>query len=239
MISGAVAGNKQTAAPKPNTVTVGATGTLLVTGTLAATTINVAEGGTLKGTGTITGKTTVNGLLSGKLTFANELTLNDSLYIMVSGFADGEYDVVEVQDSLIAGGSLKVAVSVDAPANNTSIQIIKATKQSGNFSLKDLPEGYSFNDATGYLTYNTVTTGAADINKGLKIFPAITNGLVTVEGANIQSVRIFNLAGQLTETQLVNSDQIIINLSTRPKGVYVLRVELKDGSSNLHKVILK
>lgn len=238
MISGTVAGNSQTTAPKTNTVTVGAAGTLLVNGNLKATTINVVAGGTLKGTGTITGKTTVNGLLSGRLTFANELTLNDSLYITVSGFADGEYDVVEVQDSLIAGGSLKVAVTVDAPANNTSIQIIKATKQSGNFSLKDLPEGYSFNDATGYLTYNTVTTGAADINKGLKIFPAITNGLVTVEGANIQSVRIFNLAGQLTETQLVNSDQIIINLSTRPKGIYVLRVELKDGSSNLQKVIL-
>ncbi len=239
LVSGSVKGNTRPEGALTNQVKVEDGATLTVTGTVGATTLTVLPGGTLKGSGTIYGKTTVQGILSGSLTFAGDLTVTDSVVLNVAGFNTGEYDQLTIADSLSLGGSLRVVVTADSPANATSIQLIKSTRQSGTFTLKDLPQGYSYDDATGYLTYNTVTTGLGENAKNLLVYPAVTSNLVTVEGNHIQSIRVTNLAGRQMLLNMYPGATSQLQLGQYAKGMYILEVTLTDGTSTFSKVIVK
>lgn len=238
LVSGTLKGNTGTPASN-SAVKVGNEASINVTGQLGTTILTVLPGGHLKGTGTIEGNTTVEGLLSGKLTFTNDLILNDSVLLTVAGFNEGEFDQITVADSLAVGGSLKVVVSANAPANNTSIQLIKATLQSGTFSIKDLPEGYSYNDATGYLTYNTVTTGLNKSESTLRIYPTITTDFVTIEGKDILSIRLVNLSGQQVLLSDFTDEKQILNLGQLPKGIYILKTKHSDHSTSNQRIVLQ
>lgn len=239
LVSGILKSNTGTSASGSTMVNIGDGATITVTGQLGATTISVKPGGVLKGTGTISGNTTVEGTVSGGLTFINDLTLTDSVALHVTGFNDGEYDQITVGNALVLGGSLKVMISAEAPANNTSIQLLKATQLSGNFTLTDLPEGYSFDATTGFLTYSNVTTGLNTSSNNLKVYPVITRDMVTVEGKNIRSVQLTNLSGQQLVTSTNTEEIQQFNLSKLAKGMYILTVVQTDGTISTRKLVVQ
>jgi len=236
LISGTWQGNTGTPASTANVVKVDSGAVLNVTGHLSATTLTTSPGAVLKGSGIIDGYSTVQGILSGGLTFNKDLVLTDSVVLTVAGFNDGEYDRLTVGDSLAIGGSLKVVVTADAPADNTSIQLINAAIRTGTFALKDLPAGYSFDDATGYLSYSSVTTGVNDSEKQLTVFPTTTNDYVTVEGNNIRSIRVTNLAGQQVWLSHNTGNTNRLNMGQFAKGLYLLTVDQTDGTTTTYKV---
>lgn len=239
LISGTWRGNTGTPASAASGVKVDSGAVLNVTGRLSATTLTTSPGAALKGSGIIDGNSTLQGVLMGGLTFNNDLVLTDSVVLTVAGFNDGEYDRLTVGDSLAIGGSLKVVVTADAPANNTSIQLINAAIQTGTFTLKDLPAGYSFDDATGYLSYSSITTGVNDTEKQLTVFPTTTNDYVTVEGKDIRSIRVTNLAGQQVLLSHSNGDSNRLNLGQFAKGLYLLSVDQTDGTTSTFKVTVQ
>jgi autotransporter-associated beta strand protein len=233
LISGTWRGNTGTSG---SAVKADSGAVLNVTGRLSATILTVSPGAVLKGSGIIDGNTTVQGVLSGGLTFTNDLVLTDSVVLTVAGFNDGEFDQLSVGDSLAIGGSLKVVITANAPANNTSIQLIKSAVRTGTFALKDLPQGYSFDETTGYLSYSSITTGVNDTEKKLTVFPAITRDFVTVEGKDIRSIRVTNLAGQQVMLSHTTSDSNRLNLGQFAKGLYLLTVDQTDGTTSTYKV---
>lgn len=214
-------------------------GSLKVTGILGSATVpvTVANGATLKGTGTIGGATTINGTLMGNLNFGSNLTLTNNVELTITGFTEGEYDVIDVAGTLTNGGTLKVTSSATAPANNTSIQLLKAGTYSGQFSVKNLPEHYSFDEATGYLTYNNLLS-ALEQNNNLRIYPALTRGEIFVTGAEVLMVEVCNMTGNVLHKTNGNTTSNVINISNLSSGAYILRVTLANGETKIHKVLL-
>ncbi len=178
-----------------NLTTTVASGKILEgTGTLnGSATVN----GTLQGTLTISGATTISssGTLTGSLNFGSTLTLAGTTNLTVTDFTSA-YDVIDVTGAVTNGGTLNITVNAAAPANGTSIKLINAGSYSSSFSTVNIPAGYSFNAATGYLKYGTdvsVTT-----NTDITALTLPSNPALTVNTGNILTLNQNTTLSSLT-----------------------------------------
>jgi hypothetical protein len=90
------------------------------------------------------------------------------------------------------------------------------------------------------LVYTEVGINNVNNQNGINIYPNPTSGIFTIQNSNLrlQSCIIKNLLGAFVYTQKSNlSNQIKIDLSTQPKGIYF--VEITDINNNyLNKKII-
>ena len=163
------------------TSTVASGATLDGSGTLNGTaTVN----GTLQGSVAITGATTISstGILSGSHTFGSTLSLAGTTNLTVTDFS-GNFDVLTVTGAVTCGGVLNLTLPTAAPAVGTSIRIINAgTYNTGSFS--SVPNGYSYNETNGYLTYNGNTVSGTTTNLSTAGLP-VNNASITVSSGEL------------------------------------------------------
>ncbi len=78
-----------------------------------------------------------------------------------------------------------------------------------------------------------ITLGADDL-QGLSIYPNPTRNLISIEGVNQRfTMRLLNLDGR----ELLNvSNQNVVDMSTFKAGMYLLHVELADGSRKVIRI---
>jgi len=214
-------------------------GKVIVNGTLGSTAVpvTVAAAGTLSGTGTIAGVTTVNGTLEGRLNFGSSLILTDTTNLVVDGFASTQYDSITVVGAVTMGGVLNVTVNAAAPAVNTSIKLIKAGSYAGSFTTKNLPAHYTFDAATGILTYDLGTKLSSEFTNKLSIYPTLTHDFVNISGVNASTVELVNLTGQVVKQVSLSNGKTTINMNGLSTGAYFVKVRSTDGSVNIQKVI--
>lgn len=216
-----------------------AAGELEVTGTLASASVplTVAAAGTLSGTGVIPGNATVNGALKGSLTFGSALTVSGTTELSVAGFEAGEYDVLTVTNALNAGGDLNIIITANPPAVGTKIKLINAGSVNGTFAGISVPAGYSFDPASGELTF-TFGTSLNDVT-GFRVYPTRVTNDVMVEGQDIRQIAIYNIAGQMVRTVTAVSERNTINMSQMADGVYLMKVGFADGSVKVQNILLQ
>lgn len=100
--------------------------------------------------------------------------------------------------------------------------------------------------ATITFTYNssTLSTEALSdltIAECIKIFPNPTDGNISISNAkNLKSIEIYNVLGNLVEQIDVkqNPSTINLNLSQMNKGIYLLKTEEDNGTSNTQKLVI-
>ncbi len=64
----------------------------------------------------------------------------------------------------------------------------------------------------------------------IQIYPNPTKGIFTLQGENIQSMKIINIYGQIVETQdFVSLQNKIIDLSDHAKGIYFIKILTQKG----------
>jgi len=68
-----------------------------------------------------------------------------------------------------------------------------------------------------------------------KVFPNPTNGKVNIKYKNVKSILLFNLKGDLIKEY---KSQYKINISTLPKGIYMVRVITENGCF-ANKIVLE
>ena len=79
---------------------------------------------------------------------------------------------------------------------------------------------------------------ALQSDERIAVHPNPTNGILFVEGQDMQFVELFNTLGQRVLTQMAENGALTeISLSNLPTGIYVLRVVLNDGAVNVQKVV--
>ncbi len=71
------------------------------------------------------------------------------------------------------------------------------------------------------------------VKAGVKIYPNPTNGIIYVEGANIQGAKIYTLSGQLLKNCSLNANQVDVN--QLPNGMYLLQLEGVDGQLSIKR----
>jgi hypothetical protein len=71
----------------------------------------------------------------------------------------------------------------------------------------------------------------------ISVYPNPTNGIVTVNSNNsIKSIQLYDVQGRLLQTNLVNENETTIDVSTKAKGVYFLKI-LSDKGMKVEKIV--
>lgn len=127
--------------------------------------------------------------------------------------------------TLEVGESLEVTVWIGLIVNKgyveTTIEIVSdlATQTIPVFMNEEIFEGVNENSNT------------------YEVYPNPTDGIFTIEGANITRVEVFNLVGQMVyEAQ---GKTVTVNASSWNKGIYMINIIDQNGSSKTEKLMVK
>ena len=247
-------------------ITVEAGSALTVTGTMAGaltlnTTSGAKAGGKLNGTGRLNSSVVANvgsvispadSLTIGTLTIGGSLTLNGSTYeAQVSGGVEALSDKLVVSGTLTCGGVLKVTRPNTTPlfAGNV-VQLFSAATITGTFSSIQLPTlaaGLEWNTSELYTTGKlSIKVSTAILNPQTKIglLQNPTAGIFRVSMGNIQNrltVTVSDLQGRVvyTSAETAEGGVLQVNLIRLPDGIYMMRLEADDQSSQVLKLIKK
>ncbi len=127
--------------------------------------------------------------------------------------------------TLEVGESLEVTVWIGLIVNKgyveTTIEIVSdlATQTIPVFMNEEIFEGVNENSNT------------------YEVYPNPTDGIFTIEGANITRVEVFNLVGQMVyEAQ---GKTVTVDASNWNKGIYMINIIDQNGSSKTEKLMVK
>ena len=81
-------------------------------------------------------------------------------------------------------------------------------------------------------------TNVNETSCAVNIFPNPTQGEVTVECENLSHVRIVNAYGQTVYNANVEGNQVRIDLSQMPKGIYMMHIEANGGHA-VRKIVVE
>ena len=166
--------------------------------------------------------------------FATDATLG-ALNIdgtLVAGFNSGVYDY-NVELPL---GTTVVPEVTGVPTDENAIVIVVPTNElPGTTTTEVFAE-----DLSTKLTYNvnfTVITGFEDsAAANVKLYPNPTRGIVTIAGIKKATIEVYNISGKRI-SRFENSSGQIIDLSSQPNGVYIIKI-LEDNFVSTKRVIL-
>lgn len=165
------------------------------------------------------------------------MALAGTTNLVVDGFATTQFDSITVAGAVTNGGVLNVTVNAAAPAISTSIRLIKADSYVGSFATTNLPANYTFDAATGILTYTIGTKVNSEFANKLNIYPTITHDFINVEGVNASSIELVNTIGQTVKLVSFLNGKTSISMNCLSTGAYLVKVHLTDGSIKIQKVI--
>ncbi len=97
---------------------------------------------------------------------------------------------------------------------------------------------YAYGQSEDYTINVVENLGTNDIaNQSIKVYPNPVKDVVNLQTSKeVNTIAIYNLAGQKIISKEVNIINPSLNVSSLPKGVYILKVETNEGSIS-HKII--
>ncbi|HEY4539885.1 MAG TPA: T9SS type A sorting domain-containing protein [Faecalibacter sp.] len=97
---------------------------------------------------------------------------------------------------------------------------------------------YAYGQSEDYTINVVENLGSNDIaNQSIKVYPNPVKDVVNLQTSKeVKTIAIYNLAGQKIISKEVNIINPSLNVSSLPKGVYILKVETNEGSIS-HKII--
>jgi poly(beta-D-mannuronate) lyase len=108
-----------------------------------------------------------------------------------------------------------------APGTNTSScsVTITVTDDLGNSSTVSFSVNISTNASSSEYVNSDI----------LSIYPNPTNGVITIEGADVTSIDIFDISGRIIKSVLVNDSKTSIDLSDQAQGIYLMKIYTGDS----------
>ena len=89
-----------------------------------------------------------------------------------------------------------------------------------------------------WLNDNTTSTESILFDNKINIYPNPSNGYFSIEGDNIKKIEIINIDGKIVISRVTNLDLIEMNLSTKPKGVYFVKIITNNGVITKNIVVM-
>lgn len=89
-----------------------------------------------------------------------------------------------------------------------------------------------------FIVEKTSDVGVSSPKHEIKFYPNPTTGKFVVNAENIESVEILDITGRLVKQLTTNNEQLIIDLSHNPKGIYFVRMTIESQVS-CKKLILE
>lgn len=152
--------------------------------------------------------------------------LPDDWYSIQSIVALNEYDIYT------CGYNGTIMQSLDG---GYSWELMSASSQNHFMSMDFTPEGNGFL-CTWFgevLSFDnpSVSTPEIDINTTIQMFPNPATDQVNISsGYNMQTVTVYNFAGQVVLTETIDNMTYSVNTSNFDAGIYLFRIETKERS---------
>jgi hypothetical protein len=88
--------------------------------------------------------------------------------------------------------------------------------------------------------YNITSVGIKEpyLQQNIAIYPNPTTGIISILGKNIESIEIVNIEGQMIKLIKWNNEKYNIDLSARPKGIYMIKIITEKGIT-IKKIVLE
>lgn len=97
-----------------------------------------------------------------------------------------------------------------------------------NFPVETVPENTIF---------QALSTPDVDVDATITLYPNPTKGVININcNNNIKSVQLYDVQGRILQTNLVNENQAVIDVSSQPKGVYFLKI-ISDKGMEVKKIV--
>jgi hypothetical protein len=93
-------------------------------------------------------------------------------------------------------------------------------------------------DLDGNYNYSKVVSFDLSGPERYTISPNPSTGLLHVEGKNLRQISICDQTGTMILRQRISGSQLVLNLSDRPRGAYIVKVMTSDGTVHTSKLIL-
>jgi hypothetical protein len=78
------------------------------------------------------------------------------------------------------------------------------------------------------------------VDNSVKLFPNPTNGMFQISAsAEIEMLTVYNPIGQQLFSKVVSNTSTQLNLSDLSGGLYIIRVQTKEGIANKRLIIRK
>ncbi|MGQ0829722.1 MAG: T9SS type A sorting domain-containing protein [Bacteroidota bacterium] len=120
-------------------------------------------------------------------------------------------------------------------------QLSYVAKKSGVYKIN---AGSSSTLASRTVIYNsTTTTSIIDLNKSLiTLYPNPNNGIfkLSIDNVNLDrynSVLIYDMSGKFIQQEELTNETSIIDISTKPRGIYFIKVMDEDREIKIDKIV--
>ncbi len=176
---------------------------------------------------------------------ALELESNPGNYLIIGGFS--HYDEIpqacitvvndsgEIQDHFFQGQG--ATVNDYSPFQSIEMPSIQTVHE---FDNGDLLIGGAFSSFMGETQYSVVrlklgvldTENQSALSNKIKLWPNPVSDFVniSIDGLNSGNVKILNLAGALLQSHELNGENLRLDTSRLPKGLYFVSVETRKGT---------
>ncbi len=91
-------------------------------------------------------------------------------------------------------------------------------------------------------TREVETTRVAKIEKdnAISLYPTLATNYLNIQSSSVVSnIKIFNALGRMVVSEIINHSSSHLNVSSLPKGFYLVKVELVNGSHSTERFIKK
>lgn len=111
----------------------------------------------------------------------------------------------------------------------------KNTLVSGNTVAKQANIYFDYNAPIdtnlAMTTYQSLNNPITVFDESIVVFPNPTNGNININSKfNIKTIELYDIQGRILETVIENSNESIIDVSTRQNGIYFLKITTDEGS---------
>ena len=89
----------------------------------------------------------------------------------------------------------------------------------------------------GQTSFDWVDIKETEAISFVTVQPNPTTGMVTISGEDIQNIEVYDLVGQRVLKQVPGNDNINVDLSGQPAGIYLINVTGKDGRRCVKRII--
>jgi uncharacterized repeat protein (TIGR01451 family) len=133
--------------------------------------------------------------------------------------------------NLHSGGHGNILIKVKS--KNTLVTGDSVSKKANiyfdyNFPVETLPENTLF---------QSLSNPDIPVDASIAVYPNPTKGNININCSNtIQSVQLYDIQGRLLQTNLVNENQAIIDISSQANGVYFLKI-ISDKGMGVKKIV--
>jgi len=155
--------------------------------------------------------------------------------IILSDDYDVTYTVENAPEGALYYYFLDAAQAVEV--TSSPIKLVGISKGEHTFTFGMYKNGTKVTDKSVKFTRDYNTGIANELANSLRLYPNPATSVLNIEGENIKTIAINNLAGQTILTFEANNQQTVLDVQSLENGIYFVKVLTNQGNTHVQKFV--